>query len=174
MYACFGLIHLPRTESTRSETHHQLSQHRVNAEWDSTPTESPQKAPTFTEISSFRIDSVDVESHSALTHSSGASLGVDSVDGEWGSVSPPNVKKFEQVGEFKRTKSKLKSLVFGLYMFDQCKKPEKKISSKWTFKREIFTWCRVELTKTPQQTGHCSYFLIENLSECRFLYQIPF
>jgi hypothetical protein len=58
MYACFGLIHLPYTESMRSETPRQLSQDRVrlhvnwvNAEWDSISTESTQRAPTFTKIS---------------------------------------------------------------------------------------------------------------------------
>jgi hypothetical protein len=76
LYACFGLIHHPHTESTRSETPRQLSQHRVrlhinwvNTEWDSTPTESTQKAPTFMKISSFRVGSVDMESHSPLTQS---------------------------------------------------------------------------------------------------------
>jgi hypothetical protein len=39
----------------------------VNMQWDSTSTDSTQKAPTFTKIWSFHIDSVDVESHSALT-----------------------------------------------------------------------------------------------------------
>jgi hypothetical protein len=70
------LISLLHTESTPSETPCQLSQCRVrlhvnwvNPEWDSTSTESTQKAPTFTKISSFRVDSVDVESHSALTQS---------------------------------------------------------------------------------------------------------
>jgi hypothetical protein len=74
MYACFGLIRLPHTESTRSETFRQLSQHWVrlhvkwvNVEWDSTSTESTQKAPTFTHISSFCVDSVDMVSHSPLT-----------------------------------------------------------------------------------------------------------
>ncbi len=156
MYTCFGWIHLPHTESTRSQTLHQLSQRRrhqhlrrfyhsaltqltwsltlrwlswrgislgvdsvdekwdsastescpmlknlnksansskkskkfrsliiwpiciwwrqvrfhvkwVNAEWDSTSTESTQKTPTFTKILSFHVDSVDMESHSSLT-----------------------------------------------------------------------------------------------------------
>ncbi len=76
MYACFGLIHLPHTESTWSETSCQLSQcgvrlliSWVNAEWDSKSTETAQKAPTFTKISSFCVDPVDVESHSVLTQS---------------------------------------------------------------------------------------------------------
>ncbi len=108
MYACFGLIHLLHTESTRNETPRQLSQRGVrlhvnwvnaewdsmstestqsetpcqlsrrgmrlpvnwvNAKWDSTSTESTQKAPTFTKISSFCVDSVDMDSHSALTQS---------------------------------------------------------------------------------------------------------
>ncbi len=84
MSACFGLMHLPHTELTWSETSPQLSQCRmrlhvnwVNAEWDSTSTESVQKAPTFTKLIicwlswrgvSLHVDSVDVESHLALTH----------------------------------------------------------------------------------------------------------
>jgi hypothetical protein len=74
MYACFGLIHLHHTELTQSQTPRQLCQRGVrlhinwvNAEWESTLTESTQKTPTFTKILSFRVDSVDVESHSALT-----------------------------------------------------------------------------------------------------------
>jgi hypothetical protein len=76
MYACFGLIHLPHTELMQSETPRQLSQRRVrlhinwfHAKWDSTSTESTQKAQTFTMISLLRVDSVDVESHLALTQS---------------------------------------------------------------------------------------------------------
>ncbi len=88
MYACFGIISLPHTESTRSKTPRQLSQHGVrlhvnwvNAEWDSTSTESTQKAPTFTKISSFRVDSVDVESHSALTQSTWSLLALTQLTG---------------------------------------------------------------------------------------------
>jgi hypothetical protein len=73
-YVCLFWLHLPHTESTRSETHHQLTQHWVrlhinwfNAEWDSTSTESMPKAPRIRKISSFRVDSVDMESHSMLT-----------------------------------------------------------------------------------------------------------
>jgi hypothetical protein len=44
-----------------------LHVNRVNAEWDFTSTESTQKTATFTKILSFRVDSVDVESHLALT-----------------------------------------------------------------------------------------------------------
>jgi hypothetical protein len=51
------------TESTWKETP-QLS----HAEWDSMSTKSTQKTPTFTKILSFRVDSVDMESHLALTH----------------------------------------------------------------------------------------------------------
>jgi hypothetical protein len=63
MYACFGLIHLPHTEFTWSQTLHQLSQCGVRP----MSSESTQKTLTFTKILSFRVDSVDVESHSALT-----------------------------------------------------------------------------------------------------------
>ncbi len=84
MYACFGFIYLPHTESTRSRTLCELSQRRVrlhvnwvNAEWDSTLTESvwsetprqlsQRRRPNIYEDLSFCIDSVDVESHLALT-----------------------------------------------------------------------------------------------------------
>jgi hypothetical protein len=39
----------------------------VNAEWDSTLTESTRKDEIFVNTGAFRVDSVDVESHSALT-----------------------------------------------------------------------------------------------------------
>jgi hypothetical protein len=48
MFVCVGLVHLPYSESTSSET------------------ESTQNVLAFTKISLFRIDLVDVESHSVL------------------------------------------------------------------------------------------------------------
>ncbi len=47
----------------RSET----SLNWVSVEWASTVTEPTPKAPTFSKISSFCVDSVDVESHLVLT-----------------------------------------------------------------------------------------------------------
>jgi hypothetical protein len=55
----------PPSESTWNETARQLSQCgvRLHVNW----VNEEYCTPTFTKISSFRIDSVDVESHSALT-----------------------------------------------------------------------------------------------------------
>ncbi len=90
MDACIDSLHLPHTESTQSDTPCQLSQclvrlyvDWVNAEWDSTPTESMRNAQLFTRISLLRDDPVDVEYHSALTRQHGISLSVDSVDEEY-------------------------------------------------------------------------------------------
>jgi hypothetical protein len=89
MYACFGLIHLVHTKSTQSQTLRQLSQcgmrlhvNWVNVEWDSTSTESTQNTPTFTKILTFRVDSVDVESHLALAQWRGMRLRVNWVTTE--------------------------------------------------------------------------------------------
>jgi hypothetical protein len=160
MYACFGLIHLPYTESMRSETPRQLSQDRVrlhvnwvNAEWDSTSTESTQRAhlqrfhvnlvniewdstsnesmqraPTFTKISipcwlswrgvSLRVDTVDMESHLALTQLTGnetpRQLSHRQMLKIW-------ISRRIQERNWKHSKA----LLFGLYMFDQCKKTKK-------------------------------------------------
>ncbi len=103
MYACFCLIRLPHTELTRNQTLCQLSQcgvrlhvNRVNAEWDSTSTESTRRHQHLRRFY-----------HSALTQLMwgltlrwlswrGVSFGVDSVDEEWDSASteaPTNVSK---------------------------------------------------------------------------------
>jgi nucleotidyltransferase/DNA polymerase involved in DNA repair len=100
MYACFGLIHLSHTESTRSETPHQLIQHRrqkhlrrfhhsalTQLMWSLNPRWLSWRGV------SLRVDSVDVESQSALTLLTwslnprwlswrGVSIRVDSVDVE--------------------------------------------------------------------------------------------
>ncbi len=66
----------------------------VNAEWDSTSTESTRNGEIFENVGAFCINSVDVESHSALTQLTwsliphwlswrGVSLHVDSVCGRW-------------------------------------------------------------------------------------------
>ncbi len=137
MYACFGLIHLPHTESTRSQTLRQLSQRGaslhinwVNTEWDSTSTESTQKTPTFTKILSFRVDSVDVESYSALTQLTwsltwrwlswrGMRLRVN-----WVTAKCLKNRINQRIQEQNRKNSK--ALLFGLYVFDKYKKREQK------------------------------------------------
>jgi hypothetical protein len=137
MYACFGLFHLTHTESTRSQTLRQLSQREVrlhvnwvNAEWDSTSTESKQKTPTFTKILSFRVDSVDVKSHSALTQLTwnltwrwlswrGMRLCVN-----WVNAESLKIRISRRIQEQNRKNSK--ALLFGLYLFDKCKKREQK------------------------------------------------
>ncbi len=145
MYGCFGLIHLSHSESMRNETSRQLSQQGVrlhinwvNAEWDSTSTASTQKALTFTKISSFSFESVDVESKSVLTQSTwsltwrwlswrGMRFGFNRVTSECYKI---RISRRIQVQNRKDSKA----LLFGLYMFDECKKPEQKISCKCTFK----------------------------------------
>ncbi len=112
-----------------------LGQHGVrihvnwdNTEWDATSTESTQKAPTITKISSFHIHSVDVESHSALTRLTwsltwcwlswqGMRLRINWVTSEcW------KIWISWRIPEQNRKHSK--ALLVGLYMVDQCKTPE--------------------------------------------------
>ncbi len=135
MYACFGLIHLPHTESMQSQTLRQLSQRGVtprqlsqrgvrlrnwvNAEWDSMSTKSTQKTPTFTKILSFRVDSVDMESHLALTQ-----LTRNETQRQ---LSHCRMLKNLNKSANSRTKSKnSEALLFGLHVFDKCKKWEQK------------------------------------------------
>ncbi len=150
-----------------------LSVNWVNVEWDSMSTESTQKAQTFTKISSFHVDSVDVESMRSETPCQlsqrgvrlhvhwvnaestniykdfiiqrwlswhGVSLCVDSVDVEshlaltqlTGNETAHQLSHrwmlkiwiSQRIQEQNRKHSKV--LFFGLYMFDQCKKLEQK------------------------------------------------
>ncbi len=71
-------LHSALTQLTRSLIPCQLSQRQVrphinwvNAEWDSTSTESTQNDKIFINIGVFCVDSVDVEFHSALTQCKG-------------------------------------------------------------------------------------------------------
>jgi hypothetical protein len=77
--------HSSSTESTPSETPRQLSQRRVrlhinwvNAEWDSTSTESTRNDKIFVNVGVFCFDSVDVDSVDKRVW-----LCVDSVWGRW-------------------------------------------------------------------------------------------
>jgi hypothetical protein len=137
MYACFGLIHLIHTDSTQSQTLRQLSQlgmrlhvNWVNAEWDSMSTESMQNKPTFTKILSFRVDSVDMESQSMLTQLMwsltwlwlswrGMRLCINWVTTECWKIW---ISWRIQEQNWKNSKA----LLFGLYVFDKCKKREQK------------------------------------------------
>jgi hypothetical protein len=137
MYDCFGLNHLSHSESKRNETPQKLSQHGVrlhvnwvNAEWDSTSTASTQKALMFSKISSFHFESVDVESKSVLTQPTwsltwrwlswrGMRLGFNRVTSECYKI---RISWRIQVQNQKDSKA----LLFGLYLFDECKKPEQK------------------------------------------------
>jgi hypothetical protein len=112
----------------------------VNAEWDSMSTEPTQKEPTFTKISSFCVDSVDVESHSPLTQSKW------SLTWRWLSWRGVRLRVNWVTSEVKiwtcrriqvQNKKHSKALLFGLNMFDQYKNQNKKISCKCTFKE----WC---------------------------------
>ncbi len=67
-------LHSAVTQLTRSLVPRQLSQrqvrlhvNRVNAEWDSTSTESTRNDKIFVNVGVFCVDSVNVDSHSALT-----------------------------------------------------------------------------------------------------------
>jgi hypothetical protein len=184
--SCFSLIYLLHTELMWSETPRQLSQCRVrihvnwvNAEWDSTSTESTQKAPTFMKISSFHVDSVDMEFHSTLTQSMlsltpcwlsqhGDSLCVDSVDGEWGSASPESlsnvkIKKMNKSVNLKTKSKTLKSLtIWHLYAWS-VQKTEQKISCKCTF-NQLF-----QAKKSAKQTyGRPTGALLAWWIECMF------
>jgi hypothetical protein len=91
--------HSAVTQLTPSLIPRQLSQTRlhvdwVNAEWVSTSTESMGNDEIFVNVGAFCVNSVDVESHSALTQLTwsltprwlswrGVSLHVDSVWGRW-------------------------------------------------------------------------------------------
>ncbi len=71
-----------------------------------------------------------------------------------------NVKSL-QIQEQHRKHSK--ALLFGLYMFDQCKKPEQKISCKCTFK-DIFPWdFLVLVVHVPNINGGKTMYLKEFL-----------
>ncbi len=170
MYACFGLIHLPHTELTRSQTLHQLSQCQVrlhinwvNAEWDSTSTE-PTQSKTPRQLSQHRRHQhLRRFYHSVLTQLTWSltlrwlscrevSLGVDSVDEDWDSastVSPPNVKKFEYVGEFKNRIEKIQKPYYLAYMcLISAKNENKNISCKCTFKSKIHFLIQEKAIKT--------------------------
>jgi hypothetical protein len=74
MYACFGLSHLPHTESTRSHTLRQLSQRgvRLHVNWVNAEDTNIYKDFIIPRWLSWHgvslyIDSVYVESHLALT-----------------------------------------------------------------------------------------------------------
>ncbi len=86
-WLCWRRVSFPRQLSQRQV---RLHVDWVNAEWDSTSTESTRNDEIFVNVGAFWVDSVDVESHSGLTQLTwsltlhwlswqGVSLGVDSV-----------------------------------------------------------------------------------------------
>ncbi len=137
MYACFGLIHLPHTKSMRSQTLCQLIQcgvrlhvNWVNAKRDSMSTDLMEKTPTFTKISLFSDDSVDVESDSVLIQLTWSltwrwlSLRGMILPVKWVTVECSKIWKSWQIQEQNRTNSE--ALLYCLYVFDMCKKREQK------------------------------------------------
>ncbi len=137
-----------RTLSQRRETPRQLSQggvrlhvNWVNTEWDSTSTESTQKAPTFTKIFiiphwlswhevSFHVNSVEVETHLALTHLTGSLTSRQ--------LSHRRILKNLNKSAIKEQNRKhSKALLFGLYMFDQCKNQNKKCPASVPFRTQM-------------------------------------
>ncbi len=106
------------TQLTQSLIPRQLSQRQVrfhvdwvNAEWDSTSTESTRNDKIFVNVGVFCVDSVDVQSHSALTQLTWSLaprwlswrrvwLRVDSVWGRWNN---PKHAYISSSGAFKGT-----------------------------------------------------------------------
>ncbi len=126
------------TESTRSETPRQLSQRRIHQHirrfyhsaltlltWSLTPW---WRTPTFTKILSFRVDSVDVESHSMLTQLTWSLtwhwLSLRGMRVNWITAECKKIWISQRIREQNRKNSK--ALLFGLYVFDKCKKREQK------------------------------------------------
>ncbi len=82
-------------------------------------TESTQNKPTFTKILSFRVDSVDVESHLALTQ-----LTRNEPPRQLSHRRMLKNRISRRIQEQNRKNSK--ALLFGLYVFEKCKKREQK------------------------------------------------
>jgi hypothetical protein len=149
---------------TLSRREVRLSVNWVNVEWDSTSTETA-RSETSRQLSQRRKHQhLWSFYHSALTQLMwsltlrwiswcGVSLGVDSVDKEWDSAStesPLNVKKIwiiRQIQEQNRKNSE--ALLFGLYVFDMCKKRGKKksLASVPLRCRSLICWHWINLTK---------------------------
>ncbi len=121
------------TKSTQNETPCQLS----HIKWDSTSTESTQNTPKFTKILSLCIDSVDVESHSALTQLKcsltwcwlswwGMRLCIN-----WVTAECLKIRKSWRILEQNR---KIQKPYYLAYMCSISAKREQKISCKCTFK----------------------------------------
>ncbi len=123
-----------------------LSINWVNTEWDSMSTESTRSETSCQLSQRRRLQHLRRFYHSTLTQLTWSltlcwlswrrvSLSVESVDEEWDSAStesPLNVKNLNKLAN-SRTKSKtFRNLLYGLYVFDKCKKREQKISCKCT------------------------------------------
>jgi hypothetical protein len=135
MYACDVLVHLLHAESIQIETTHQLSWHWVhphvgwvNAQWDSTSNEKKQKAVFFMRISYFRVDivdmelhieSVDMESHSAIAQLTGMRPRTNRVIAN----RKKKIRVFWRIQEQNQKYSKALSYgIFGTYVKSQNKK----------------------------------------------------
>jgi hypothetical protein len=146
MYACFGLIHLPHNESTRSETPHQLSQCklrpmstestgvRLHVNWVNT------EGTIIYENFIIPIDSVDVESHSALTQLTCSLTSWQEMRLCINWVTTECQKIWISRGIQEQNQKHSKDLFFGMYMFDQYKNQNKKTSCKCTFKWWSIDW----------------------------------
>jgi hypothetical protein len=114
------------TESMQSETTCQLSQLgvRLHINWvnaEDTNIDEDFIIPRWLSCRgvSLRVDSVDMKSHLALIQLTGMSLDANWVIAECKKIF---LSQRIQVQNWKHSKA----LLFGLYMFDQCKKPEQK------------------------------------------------
>jgi hypothetical protein len=105
MYACFGLIHLPYTESTRSQTLHQLSQRQLIQR---------RRHQPLQRFYHFALTQLMWSLNLRWLSWRGVSLGIDSVDEEWLSQlteSPPDVKNLNKSANSRTKSKKFRSLI---------------------------------------------------------------
>jgi hypothetical protein len=129
----------PSTESMQSETPCQMSQHGMSLHINWANAEGTN---IYEDFIIQRLAQLMWSLTPRWLSWHGVSLGVDSVHKEWDSAStesPPNVKKFEQVGEFK---NKIKNTQKPYYLAYTClisaKNQNQKSFSKCTFKLKTF------------------------------------
>ncbi len=156
-----------------------LSFNWVNVEWDSTSTESTWSETPRQQSQRRRHQHLRRFYHSTLTQLTWSltlrwlslrrvSLGVDSVDEEWDfalTESPPNVKKFEYIGEFKNKIENIQKPYYLAYMCSISAKNEKKkshasvpLKPKLIFLKLVIRRAKNEETEHQQGSPQASKF----------------
>ncbi len=123
----------PSTESTLSETPHQLSQHGVRLHINWVNTEGTNIYEDFIIPRwlswlgvSLHVDSVDMKSHLALTQLAGNETTHQLSHHQM-------LKNSNKLAYQEQTRKHSNALLFGQYMFDQCKKLKQKNLMQGTF-----------------------------------------